>query len=385
MTAFTFSKADRAHACPVSFALPQRDDNTQAAADGSAQHAFVATLSQRGDVDAALDATPAEYREACAELDLTGAPIGPPYRAEVALSYDVHTGAGAELTLPGPRAYPPVPPSTLCGTCDVVAVTADALEVHDWKGLWDATVQPAASNRQLLLGLLALRAAHGPRPTYRVGIWRLSTGAPWKDVAAVDDFALDMLADELTDDVQRVLDAPRARPAPVEGAWCRYCPAWPECPAKAKRYALARTTVDGANALEASIMRAIREDPAAARRQYAEARQLIERIGALIKAHAVDVGGWDMGDGKRYGPREVERPGLDGAATVRTLRALWGEDAAWAGVTVKATKTSVREAARCAAAAGLVKSIAEGERVAHDALRKAGAWADVPATRVEEY
>lgn len=385
MADFTFSTAPRAHACPRSFALPQRQHEDDGSRAGTAQHIYVATLGTTGYRDAALDAVAPEHREACGDLVTDGAPIGQPYRHEVALSYDVATKRGAELTLPGPRACPPVPPTTVCGTCDVVLVSDEALEVHDWKSKWDAHPEPAASNRQLLVGLLALRAAHGPRQTYRVGIWRLSDGPPRSDVAAVDDFALDLLADELRDDVQRVLDAPRARPAVVEGAWCRYCPAWQDCPEKARRYALARTTVDGANALEASIMRAIREDPARARREYSEMKQLIERVGSYVKAHAVELGGWAQSDGTRYGPRTVKRAELDGDKVGPVIERLWGSAAAWASVKCEATKKSLREAARLAKAAGLVQTIVEGERVAEAALREAGAWVMVPREIVEEY
>ena len=388
MTTPTFSALDRAHHCPASCALPHSLRADDAADAGTAQHAFLAALGAGGDLTSALAAAPPAHRGALADLCLDGAPVGPPYEAEVAWSLDVAARTASRLALPGPRAYPA--DGAMHGTSDVVLVSDHALEIHDWKSAHDDTPEPVATNRQLRAGLLAASLVHGRRREMRVGIWRLSDRAPRSDVVAVDDFDLDNFCDELREDLGRVRDAEElvriGRTPPVfEGTWCRYCPAFVDSPAKLERWGAALSKRDGANVLEARIAEAIRNDPARARREYAEARAIIERIGALVRQHAVATGGWPMGPGRRYGPRSVARIALDGPIVFAAVLARFGLASARLAVEMTATKRGLRDAARLARDAGSDGTITGGVAALEADIRAAGGWADESAERVEEY
>lgn len=234
------SSIERALSCipsiilPQSVVLPGRD-----ATRGLSLHEFVRLLKEQG-LEAALAATPEQWRADALALDFSRFPGDwEAYAAEVAYGYDPGMDVGRELGRNIGRAYREhgLTDDEVPGTADLVGVTEDAVVVLDWKfGARRAT--PARDNKQLRFLALAAARAYGKERAHVGLLLHPEGGTPYFDTAELDSLDLDAMGDELRAlERARVaaleaLDAGTIPPPTVEGEHCRYCPAFANCPAK---------------------------------------------------------------------------------------------------------------------------------------------------------
>jgi hypothetical protein len=300
----------------------------------------------------ALARVPAEHRMACAAIDLNGLPVGPGYSPELALAYNVELGTVRTLGMGLGRNYGTLVPAEVAMSIDVAAIAEDEVQVWDYKtGAGHDRVGPptAAENPQLHVAAIALAAVHGKKQARVALIHLREDGTHYEDSAVLDELDLEMFAVELRDIHRRVELARREvasgkTPDVREGAWCRYCPAFASCPAKA---ALAMTLGLEPASLAADIKRYLTPTGAAkARVKLKEAKRVLAEVERAIHAYAEETGGFEIAPGVVFGPHETTEEVLDGVGAFDTLELAFGVHVAREAVSMKASKASIERALR---------------------------------------
>lgn len=240
------SKLALAAECPGAFALPAYETSPGEAAErGTAIHAFVDRAFKGGDRDAALASVPFEWRETCRRIDLDALAsfVGDTeghVETELAIAYDVEAHLGRVLDT-SDRKYD-VRPTEIPGTVDAVALPAPIsagstlFRFVDWK----TGFRPAApeDSWQIKLYALALASAFGADQVEGM-VGRLDEdGEPWFQRATWDVLDLAVLAQDVKAIARRVWAAIAAfdggaMPEIKAGPHCRWCEAFPSCPAQA--------------------------------------------------------------------------------------------------------------------------------------------------------
>ncbi len=334
---FTPSAVQRVEACPLSEALPHTYRETEAAALGTIAHQFMADVREHGR-DAALDKVAAEHGADMVRM-CEAIPLDDPrmpsldpriFTAELAMGLDLDSGEARVLGkgMTRKQAHALARPGEMIGIADLAgqegrvngAEGTGAVVVLDLK-FGHGHVPRAAVNMQTDTYLLMLSRALGAMYG-RAGIVRVWGDEVWTDVVERDPLELDDHF-ELLRDLARLVDAIRAtspasaRPPPVEGHWCTYCPAFLHCPAK--RALLAEVVRDPDAALQPPTDGAI--TPAqlgAGWLRVKRARQVVERVEAAYKELA-RIEPIPLGDGKVLGEREIEHEGLDDYRAAKIL------------------------------------------------------------------
>lgn len=381
---FTGSQAERAELCPASQALPWAKAEAEPARRGNVVHAFLALVPRVGREAALAAIATDEDRATCAVIDLDRLPIvdAAGFAAEVALAYDVELTTAREIGRDIGRAYGPLGPHEVPLTLDVLGLGADGQSVFvgDYK-TGRGHVTPARENRQLRLGALAACRAYG-RERAEVALVHVVDDHVFFDRATLDIFDLDAHADDLRITAAAVLAARQEvatgrTPDVVEGAHCRYCPAFKGCPAKTS---LLRNITERPSEWRGQVSAALVEsedealDLERARQAYMlwrRAKEVVDRAGDQLHAYAFEVGGIPLDDGRVFGPVRTAREYVDGAITRKVLTELHGADIAERAVTYESTKSAIRDALRVVASTSGAK-ITHLERDALAAIDAAG-------------
>lgn len=382
----TMSQHGRALACPASEALPHEPSKGGPAADAGTERHEALRL--------ALVANPV----ACSpELGAWLERVMPvadrlrDYEAEVALGYSVTWDEGRRIGTNIGRDYGDVAPDEYVGSADYLLVQGDVVKVVDLK-TGRLSVDPPERNQQLLSLALAASRAHGTRGGARLAILRAPEGQEpqWLE-AVVGQDALEAHAaklgrwfDEYRESLADVAEGREPRHLRT-GSHCRYCPARGACPAQSR--ALTEATAKAPTFRE-SWRTALYSGGAA---QVWALRQALKGELELLDEALRDAarnGPLDIGDGRTYGWRSIERETIDAEAAWKVLGDAYGLEVARAAMTLETSKAGIERAMR----AVVEQAKARGEKLtvkaavsgAMDALRAAGAVQRQTTERCEE-
>ena len=236
----TASSIFRAAHCQGSCALVQVHSSSEASAKGRNGHRFLELVPKLG-AEKALDQVPADHREFCERIELDGLPLGPEYRQEMAFAFDASTGKARVLGQGLDREYPPLAPTEIAGTLDVIGLVdgSDGQReyiIEDYKFDGYESHSPAPDeNPQLFFGALCLSRLSSVE-RFRVALRHFRPdGSHWREEAEIDALDLDSFAlklRQLLDRIHAAEDTVFAGKTPEvsRGAWCRFCPAVTSCP-----------------------------------------------------------------------------------------------------------------------------------------------------------
>lgn len=353
----------RAFRCRASMLLPQvQRASSRASHKGVQVHKFLEEAPKLGRDAALLNVTDEDAYRLCEALELERLPLGDgvSWVSEVAFSYDIDKGTACEVGRGIGRHYPE--DGGLHGTADLVAladggdtaVILDAKTGHGWL--------PAAGESEQLKALaLAACRAYGASKA-RIGHLHLrDDGSVWTDWAEMDELDLDMFASSL-----RMLAATTTG-QPVEGEWCRYCSAFPSCPAKNR---LAMALGSPAALMSETDIKLTPATAAKAWERIQMARQVLKEVEAKIEEYARD-NPVPLSNGMVLGPVEDERDEIDDEKAAALLVDLYGSEG-HAALSVSVTKKGVEKMARALkeSKGGTIK---DHKAAALEELRKRGA------------
>lgn len=334
----TASGLTRALACPTSCVLPQVTALASPWAEsGRALHAFVEAVAKGKTPTEAAQAVPAEMRDTALSLDLAGWPVDVTagWSSELAVAYHLDHDA-ARLLDAAQRAYSHKPTVEIAGTADLVRVHDGCVWVVDIKTGRGWLPRPLESG-QLRFLALAFARLYGV-DSAEVGHLRVDgDGRAWLDLDTLDALELATVRDQLLEAREAVQ---AGIIAPKEGQWCRYCPAFVACPAKAS---LITRIEDVDGPLD-------RDVAARAWQRIKDVRAVCDRMEASLKEYAAREA-VPLADGWELAEVEVTREQLDARKAHAAVLALCGPEAADAAVELTATKSSLEEAARAFVAA----------------------------------
>lgn len=359
----TASGLTRALACPTSCVLPQvTAPPSPWAESGRALHAYVEAISKGKTPSEAAELVPEPLRATALALDTDNWPVdvSAGWLSEVAVVYNLDTD-GAQVIDARGRSYGLGTEAHLYGTADLVRVHNGAVYVVDVKTGRGWLPRPSESG-QLRFLALALARVYGCESA-EVGHLRVDgDGRAWLDLDTLDAFELATVRDQLSE----ARAAVNARVmAPKEGPWCRYCPAFSCCPAKA---ALACASVDVDGPLT-------KETAAAAWHRLKDVRAVLDRVEAAVREYAAREA-VPLGDGWQLAEVETTRETLDARTVQAVLANELSPDVAAASVELTATKSSVEAALKAYVAAekvaGRKAAVAPLKRAMLDKVAAAG-------------
>ena len=383
----TASAVGRVMSCPASHALPQEDRGSSEAAEaGTARH--TALRAHLAEVAHAPDAATAAWLQGVVEADVLQ-----PLRyavGEVALAYDVLWGKARKVGVDVGREYGEVGPTEVVGSADYLAHFDGRLLVADLK-TGRSEVPPPADNPQLLtLALAASLVKHSE--VVEVGLLLAPEGsAPRWQLAEVSPQRLAVHADALADMHQRIEEArddvlAGRRPRHLsQGTHCRYCPARGACPAQ---QSLAQSATTAPETFRATWQASLAAGEAAP--VYRALLALRSEADAIEEAmrEAARQGPLDVGDGRQYGWRVVQRESIDAEAAWTVLGQRYGVETARAAMTLATSKAGIERALRpvveARKASGEKVTLKKAAEEALGALREAGAVQVQSNERCEE-
>lgn len=371
----TASGLTRALACPTSCVLPQvTAPPSPWSESGRALHAYVEAIANGKTPAEAAKAVPEPLRVTALALDTDNWPVdvSAGWLSEVAVKYNLDSGAAVVVDASG-RSYGIGFEADVFGTADLVRVhngTAYVIDVKTGRG-W--LPRPSESGQLRFLGM-AFARAYGC-DSAEVGHLRVDgEGRAWLDLDALDALELATVETQLQD--ARAAVAARIV-APREGPWCRYCPAFACCPAKA---ALACASVDMNGPLT-------RETAAAAWQRIKDVRAVLDRVESAVREYAAREP-VPLGDGWQLAEVETTREILDARVVHSVLLSQLGAQAADDAVQLATTKTSMEDAikAHVAAekAAGRKAAVAPLKRAVLDKVAAAGGITQETRSEVKE-
>lgn len=377
---FRGSAIERILACHASEVLPHSDDVEGAyAGQGRATHEYLERVDP-ANPSAALAEVPEEYRDQCELLDLDALPLGPEYRREVSMSFDVTSGVASEA----PRDYAGLPHTHIPCTADVVGVSEDSVYIADYKTGRGAR-QPAGKAPQLLFGALCATRIHGKNTAIVEYIDLSNPTRPYRDTATVGYFELEEFAAEVTAAWVAVEQMRQGNAVPTEfneGSHCRYCPAFEACPAKRKMLARIEST-DLEREVEMSWAGSLTPASApTAYQQWQMVKQLEKRMSDIIYSYASqhDI---VLPDGKRFGKRTVQgNEKLDGQVAYDVIAAEYGAELALETVQLTCTKAAMKRSLKTVCPTG---GVASAERALLKRIKDEGGISRKQSERIEEY
>jgi len=339
---FTPSQVHRVSRCPVSETYPHIQRETEYSAAGTAAHKLYADVRElRAQARQAGKELPIEDARALALRHVEDAeqyavlealPLDDPrlpsldpsaYTAELAMAMDVRAVTarilGKGLTREQARAA--ARPGEMVGITDLAAVAGKSGVVLDLK-FGHGRVPRAAVNLQTDTYGLMLYLAQGLEDSHQGLVRVFGPDDVWADVVHRDSLELDDHLDRLRALVRQVEElqvrAPEERPAPVEGPWCTYCPAFLACPAKRALLLALAQDPDAALAAPDQGEMPGPEQLGEGWRRLRRAKQALERVEAIYKELA-RVAPIPLGDGEVLGVRRTESEGLVGHLAAKVL------------------------------------------------------------------
>lgn len=253
----TGSAIERSLLCEASVALPHARYESPHTLRGTAIHGFLEACSKVGR-DAALEQTDEEYRDICAELDLSGLHVQLSLAAEVSFAYNFVTDTARELGRGRGRVYDDVTRDELPCTLDVVGVHDVSRFVRrglytEFKSGW-TTRRNISLVKQIDFGTLCVARAYGCDVVEGQHVNVHEGIAPYVQRRVIEGWEIDAFAAELREHAMRWRELRERFDASVmprtfnTGAWCERCPAREWCSAQTNqlRWALAaRDNFDG--------------------------------------------------------------------------------------------------------------------------------------------
>lgn len=344
------SKTARALNCPGSFSLPQSDPGeSEEASRGTAIHGFleryVKAYREVKDVakarDEALSVVPDAHALACESMDLgwmhDTLGLGDEnvqILVEAGYSWDPET---ALVEFHGEHLKHGDIDGVVTGIADLVLLAdrRNLLAVVDYKT--GRAVERAQANPQLMtLAMLAVRH-HGYEMVEGAIVYVRDEA--FFDYGKWD--ALDMGAHEamLAEAVVRI---GQKRTDLKAGSWCRYCPAYSNCPLQ---HGLMRAAAGGY--LQTSVDGALAQgDLTAVYRVLRELKALTQHLEGQLRNYVEAKGPIDLGNGLEWGPHKSSREYLKGGVLYGQLVQRYGQAVALAACTLEATKGGLKEALR---------------------------------------
>jgi hypothetical protein len=359
----TASGLTRALACPTSCVLPQVTAPPSPWSDSGRQlHRYVELLAKgKTEAEAAAE-LPEAIRAEALSLDVDAWPLDvrAGWRSEVAVRYDLDTD-DAQMIDASNRSYGAGLRQHLYGTADLVRVHNGVVYVVDFKTGRGWLPKPSESGQLRFLALALARVFAAD--SAEVGHLRLTdSGRAWLDIEPLDALELATVREQLLDARDAV---ERETVTPKEGPWCRYCPAFACCPAKA---ALACASVDMDGPLT-------RDTAAAAWRRIKDVRAVLDRMEQAVREFAAREP-VPLGDGWELAEVETTRETLDPRTVQVVCLNELGPDVAAASVELTATKSSLDAALKAYVAAekaaGRKAAVAPLKRVMLDKVAAAG-------------
>jgi hypothetical protein len=361
------SKHEIALACPASLALPRVKEVAGDAAElGTDLHDVVEFVGREVSGGGEIEAAQAKAVEHLAAdslaldrakaLDLTGLPFVPGALYEAGFVFNTRSGAVRFVGEGLKHGAIECGPDEIPGVFDYVLdePDLDRVTVLDWKSGVGDLPKPREAAQLRAGGVMASRFFK--RSNARVAFVRLPEDGEPKWIGPVDLDAFDLglhagrmagLADERDRQIARIANG--QDPEAVTGPHCRYCPSFVYC---APSTALVRVLADEPINLEADVTEALAKSDEAARvavEKYEIAKAVLNRIGKAIKMHAANRP-IPMGEGREYGPIDVERTILDGEKVFDTLARVTGDPKLAAlAVKKKATKKGIAAVAKVVA------------------------------------
>lgn len=118
----------------------------------------------------------------------------------------------------------------------------------------------------------------------------------------------------------------------IEGYYCRYCPSLAYCPIKAERVRNLLSLGTGEGALESV-------EAAKLAMMLPQIQDLARHMEQVVKAHVLEHGPIDVGNGRYYGPQTKQRDLIVGAPMFKLLADKLGKDVALDAITI--TKSNI--------------------------------------------
>jgi len=251
------SAIERAMICGSSVALPHSRHETIYTTRGRAIHSFLEACSKVGRDDALVQVDE-DYRDVCAELDLSGLHAQLSLAAEVAFAYNYVKKTARELGRGVGRVYDDVTIDELPCTLDVVGVRDVSQFVRrgfygEFKSGW-TTRRKIALVAQIDFGALCIARTYGCDVVEGQHINVHEGLAPYVQRRVIEGWEIDAFESELYEHAMRwreLRDRYEQGVMPREfqtGQWCDRCPSREFCPAISTqvRWALqARDNFDG--------------------------------------------------------------------------------------------------------------------------------------------
>lgn len=384
----TASKHQRALTCPASEALPHEPQpETEAAREGTRKHELLAR-ALRGEVKPEERTPWLDDVEALARNE--GLHL---YPQEAALGYRVAFDEARLIGHDIGRNYGDLSPDEVVGSADYARPYAGVVSVVDLK-TGRGEVEAPANNYQLLTLALAASRYWNTMGGAQLGILKAPEGQEPRLVwAAVPQEALERHAQRLATWFaqyrEALADVAAGKPPRhvVTSSHCRYCPARGACPVQSATLTQVATAETRPTFREA--WRAVLASGNAAA-VWAIRQTLRGEVEALDDAlrEAAKAGPLDIGEGRTYGWRTVERANIDAEKAWDTLANTYGLEVARAAMTLETSKAGVERAMRLA----VEKAKAEGRKLtlkaavslAMDELKAAGAVETKTTERCEE-
>jgi hypothetical protein len=245
----TASSLERAEACPASFWLPQIRKLTPDAERGTSIHAFVRRVLAGATVEASLAHLPEELRDCARAIDfrkLGGDLLD--VRAEAAYLYNVETGEASFLGLNIDREYEQkaaelgvdISPMHIGVSVDFEGKTFQDIPVANEIKTGNE-VEACAENRQVHVETIVQHAATGREEVEARVLYIRPSGKVFIDPHVFTLIELEDIQDDLLEIHHGVYRAKGEVRASMSGSGtlqlspgdhCRYCPAFPVCPAQ---------------------------------------------------------------------------------------------------------------------------------------------------------
>lgn len=330
-------------ACPASVALPQSspDVASEAAARGTAIHAFLEDVANGTPIEEAIAATPPEYRHAVDQIPVDELHLDS-IAAEVTFAM-LPDGSAQEIGRGLDRDYSGAGPDAIVGTADVVGMVDGAVYVADYK-TGRARQVPAGDHWQLRI-LAAMAADAYSTDEAVVEIIQIGEmGEVFRDRATLDAFdlaAIRQTVRDTCDTIDRTRSTPWDEIEVREGDHCRYCPAMAACPAKTRL--LRVMAQEGAHNVVGA--RLTTENCADALEVFTRMKAVLDAAGRALHAFAREHP-IPCGDGKVYGAVETTREKVDATIAYEVLEEEVGQKIATYALETTTSKKAIREALR---------------------------------------
>lgn len=329
MKTISASRLPMVAACPGSTSLPWRETSGEWAARGTAIHLFAAR-ALNGERDEALAEVDRSIRVVCENLDIEQMAllVGGEPKPEVAFAWHPETDTAVELGGMLERDYSKAPAGSIPGTTDLVSVTANHVNVLDFKT--GRNVEHPSRNLQLRFQALAAARTYGKDNAFAHVVLIDEEGETYPMSAEFDAMDLDGIAGELRAVLARADESDELSAGPH----CKYCPAFSHCDEQARVASALLESADREQPLTP-------ESALLAWERLQAVESACKKVRESIKGHVLRTP-LALPDGKQLQIVMQQQESVIPKVALATLAEHFGEEAARAAS--NATKTSIAKA-----------------------------------------